>query len=275
MSTLRITAASRGLLGVALAALAALAFGSSPALAVNTQLKEEFSAFAQCPWETAQECVASDTTGGEFVLGSKTVPIVNAIQLKGGLPLQISLFSDQKMIAPRDGNTLTSPPQKVPGGLLGVDFLEGIGGEVTATASLAGPASSIEVSQGALAAGGPVAAVVLPLKIKLDNALLGDQCTIGSESEPVVLQLKNVKPGTVTTPGKKKITKISGVTLEDSSFVAPAAKNCGLLTPLVNLLAGLPASSGKNRAVLIGSFEQTAASYALKYEKPPKEKKKK
>ena len=44
---------------------------------------------------------------------------------------------------------------------------------------------------------------------------------------------------------------------------------------LVNLLAGLPSGAGHNKAVMSGDFEQTAVKWALKYAKPPKEKKKK
>ena len=44
---------------------------------------------------------------------------------------------------------------------------------------------------------------------------------------------------------------------------------------LVNLLAGLPSGAGHNKAVMSGDFEQTLDSFALKYAKPPKEKKKK
>jgi hypothetical protein len=46
-----------------------------------------------------------------------------------------------------------------------------------------------------------------------------------------------------------------------------------LITPLVNLITGLPSGSGHNKAVLSGSFEQTTAAFAAKYAKPPKEKK--
>ena len=116
---------------------------------------------------------------------------------------------------------------------------------------------------------------MLPLQIKLDNPLLGETCMIGSESEPVMLHLKTTKPGVLSTPGKGKIQKFSDVTLEDDTFAVPAAKNCGLSTVLVNLLAGLPAGAGHNKAVMIGDFEETQDKWAMKFAKPPKEKHKK
>jgi hypothetical protein len=243
------------------------------AMAVNQELKEAFAEFLDCPTTTAGVCAASHTTSGEFQMGLKNVPIEKTITLQGGL--KFSSLQDQNFIPARDGNTLISPPQKVPGGLLGIGLIEGIGGEVTATATLAKPASDIVVNQYWLAEGGNGVAVTLPLQVKLDNPLLGEECKIGSESEPVVLHLRNVKKGTIKTPGRGKIQEIAGVTLEDHTFAVPAAKNCGLSTTLVNLLAGLPSGAGHNKAVMNSDFEQTLVKWALKYAKPPKEKKKK
>jgi len=257
--------------GALLCAAALIAAPAAPA--ANTQLKEEFAEFLDCPEATAGVCTVAHTTSGEFKMGLKQVPIEKTITLQGGLPF--AGLVDENLIPARDGNTLISPPQKVPGGLLGVGLLEGITGEVTATATLAGPASDIVVNQFFVAKGGEGVAVVLPLQIKLDNPVLGDSCMIGSESEPVVLHLRTTKPGVLTTPGKKKITKLSEVTLEDNTFAVPAAKNCGLSTVLVNLLAGLPSGAGHNKAVMIGDFEETLDKWALKYAKPPKEKRKK
>ncbi len=272
--------ARRGLLARARTLIAAGALLCGAALiaapaapAANTQLKEEFAEFLDCPEATAGVCAVAHTTSGEFKMGLKQVPIEKTITLQGGLPF--AGLEDENLIPARDGNTLTSPPQKVPGGLLGIGLLEGITGEVTATATLAGPASDIVVNQFFVAKGGAGVAVVLPLQIKLDNPLLGETCTIGSESEPVVLHLKTTKPGVLSSPGKGKITKLSEVTLEDDTFAVPAAKNCGLSTVLVNLLAGLPSGAGHNKAVMIGDFEETLDKWASKFAKPPKEKRKK
>jgi hypothetical protein len=241
---------------------------ASPAFA--SKVNPEFAEFLDCPAATAAVCTVAHTTSGEFKMGSKDVPIENPITLQGGLAS--TALSTQPLIAARDGRTVISPPQKVPGGLLGIPgILEGIGGEVTATASLAGPASGIEVNQLNLLSGKGTA-VVLPLKIKLDNPLLGEDCMVGSETEPVVLHLTTTEKGTASAPGKQRITEFSGITLEDDQFAVPAAKNCGLSTLLVNLLAGLPSGAGHNRAVLTGDFEETAAQWAEKYAIVPQEK---
>ena len=265
--------AARTRMLLAAGALACAAAFTAAPQAQASKIKEEFAGFVDCPTATAGVCTVAHTTAGEFKMGFKDVPIEKPITIQGGLAALVA--TPESLIPARDGNTITSPPQKVPGGLLGIGLLEGIGGEVTATATLAAPVSDVLVNQIFVAQGGEGPAVVLPLQIKLDNPLLGESCTIGSEADPVVLHLKNVKPGIASTPGKKKILKFSNVTLEDDSFAVPAAKNCGLSTVLVNLLAGLPSAAGHNKAVLIGDFEETEVQWAEKWAKPPKEKKKK
>jgi len=272
-----------------LSCLAVGLFGAAAAQAANTQLKEEFAPFLDCPLATAGECTVAETTGGEFKMGTKTVPISKTITLQGGLAF--NSLSTQPLIGARDGNTLSSTVLKVPGGLTGIEL---IGGELTATAEIAGSPSDIKINQFFLAEGGGIA-VTLPLKIRLGNPVLGNECYIGSNAHPIVLNLTDgttsppppAKPisgskGTLEVIGKKKITRISGNKLVDNSFAVPAATGCGtnallvpLITGLVNLDAGLPSAAGHNLAVMSGSFEQTLEIYAAKYAKPPKEKKKK
>src|ERR1700753_2919807 len=192
-------------LALGLACLAA-AVAAPAASALNTQLEEEFAPFVDCPTATVKVCTVAQTTSGELEMGNKDVPIEKPITLQGGLP--VSSLEDQHLVPARDGDTLISPAQKVPGGLLGIKLLEGIGGEVTATATLAG-SGGIVVNQFFLAEGGGTA-VVPPLKIKLDNPLLGGECSIGSDAEPVVLHLVDADKGTLADIAKGKITKISG-----------------------------------------------------------------
>jgi hypothetical protein len=270
-----------------LGALATVALCGAPA-AQASKLKEEFAPFVDCPTATAAVCTVGKTSSGEFVMGSKTVPITKTITLQGGLPLgQLDTVS---LIPAKDGNTLSKTPLELPGGLLGI---ANIGGEVTATAEIAGPVSGVQINQFELLAEQGTA-VVLPLKVKLDNPLLGDSCYIGSDADPVVLHLttgttsppfpgKPIKGtrGAVSLHGGKRITVIEGNTLVDNTFSVPAATGCGtgLLAPvingLVNLDAGLPAGAGRNTAIMTGSFIETSAANAEKYAKPPKEKKKK
>jgi hypothetical protein len=271
-----------------LSCLAIGAFGAPGAQAANTQLKEEFAPFLDCPLASAGLCAVSQIVGGEFKIGNKTVPISQPITLQGGL--KENAIGAQPLIGARDGNTLSRTALEVPGGLTGIELL---GGELTATAEIAGSPGDVLINQVYLAEGA-YTAVVLPLKIKLGNPVLGENCYIGSNAHPIVLNLTdgttNPPPpahpisgskGTLETVGRKKILRISANKLVENSFSVPAATGCGtspllvpLITGLVNLDAGLPSAAGHNLAVMSGSFEQTLEAYAAKYAKPPKEKKK-
>lgn len=285
----RITGPRRRALVIAVALAAPLlSLGTaSPALALSKQAKEEFLPFIHCPLSTAALCVVANTTGGEFVIGSKTLPLSKPILLQGGLGE--NSYGAQPLIAAVEAPTLALVPEEVPGGLAGIG---GIGGEVTATAEIAGPVSSVIINRDDLVLH-KGAAVTLPVKVKLTNEYLGDNCYIGSAAEPIVLHLTSgttdppagVEPITGSlTPleggAKGKITKIKTTKLVDNTFPVPAASGCGpteLLYPVVDEVLdadiGLPAEAGKNTAIMTGSLEETTAEFAHKY--LPKTKKKK
>jgi len=218
------------------------------------------------------------------------VPIENTITLQGGL-IENRETHEPTFVGAADGNTLSKTPQTVPGGLLGVvapaflpKFLqeiinklvsEGLAG-VTATTELAAPAGSIGINeQNLLKAEGT--ALSLPVKIKLSNTFLGENCYIGSNSSPVTIKLTT---GTTSPPkpnepitgkaGKLEgneegtILTISENSLVNNSFAAPGANGCGgllsfLIDPAVNLEIGLPATEGHNTAVLNNTLKQASA----------------
>jgi hypothetical protein len=278
-------ARARGLV-TGLVALVAVLAAAGPASAIKEPVnKEDFAPFADCPTESSAVCIVSNTTGGEFKLGSKTVPIPEGtvIKLQGGLALES--YVGQTLIAPLDGKTLSENPLTVPGGLTGI---AGLGGEVTATAELAGP---IEVNRGDLAI--PVGpAVTLPLKVKLDNPVLGESCYIGSDAEPVVLHLtvgKTAPPAPaepleghrnpIEYKDKKRLVYIPNNTLVDNNFAVPGVSGCGgalsaIIDPIVDLDTGLPAKAGESKVVMTASLEETASKWAAKYKPKVKKAKK-
>jgi hypothetical protein len=268
-----------------LAILASLLLAGVPASASASlsTLREEFLPFADCPLETAATCLVASTTSGEFVIDRKTVPIEKTLTLQGGLATD--LFTAQPLLAAADGNTLSRTALTVPGGLLGI---AGLGGEVTATAEIAGPVSSIVVDRGALLSQKGTA-VNLPIKVKLDNPLLGGSCYLGSDENPIVLRLTT---GTTSPPfpghpisgaggilegaAKGKITRITKNSLVDNTFAVPGAQGCGgVLAPIVDLgvdlIVGVPAPAGFNTAIMNGGLEETSSFFAKKY--LPKKKK--
>ncbi len=263
--------------------------------------KGEYEVFADCPLTTAQICIHASTESGEFVVGKKRVPITKTITLQGGLNETES--GGLVFVAAQDGNTLTKVPQKVPGGLLGVDctkiagtgwievhvreaceaiFENGVTG-VNATTELAGPASTIQINLGNLLAGEGTA-LQLPVKVHLENPLLGGKCYIGSDSAPIILPLttgttspplpnKPIKgnPGELTFNGEGTILTVLKNSLVNNSFAAPATNGCGeafefLVGPIINSVLGVPLTAGHNTAILSGTLKQAGAEIVKAHE---------
>jgi hypothetical protein len=256
---------------------------AQPALAGKKQkLIEEFATFSDCPVTEAQACVYSRTTGGEFTIGKKSVPINKTLVLQGGLPATIiaNLKEEESLLAAADGNTLSRTPLTVPGGLTGIKGLEGE--EVTATAEIAGPVSSVRINKWNLLTEEGTA-LTLPLKVKLSSSVLGEECYIGTDAEPILLHLTTGKTsppspntpisgthGTVRGKDNGNFLEAIGSSLVDNSFSVPGATGCGgalsfLIDPIINVDIGLPAAAGSNTAIMESSLEQGNTDYVLQY----------
>jgi hypothetical protein len=274
---------------IATALLAAMLVPASQALASSHHPKGEFAQFAECPLShpTLPLCLYAESSGGFFQVGKKTVPLKNPVILQGGL--EEDAEENLIFVGAENGETLSKTPQTVPGGLLGIEapkswplFLQilfdetinkGLTG-VTATVELAAPASSIEVSPPHLLSEVGTA-LELPVKIKLSNSFLGNNCYIGSNAKPVVIDFTTGetsppppnKPihGSAGTliPGEGLVT-LSGGSFVNNSFAAPGANGCGglfsfLVDPFVNSLVGIPSAAGTNTAILEGKFQLASA----------------
>jgi hypothetical protein len=266
--------------GASLAALGAPAAMATP--------KGEYANFAQCPTsnKALTGCLDARTETGEFKIGTETVPIVSTQTLQGGVIAGEG--GNITVVAAANGQTLTKTPQKVPGGLLGLvkcneisNFIERIACElifengatgVTATTELAAPASSIGLNEFALLLEEGTA-LSLPVKVKLENPLLGNECYVGSNSAPITI---NLTTGTTAPPAPNKPIKgakgeigsraegnvlvITKNSLVNNSFAAPTASGCGgifsfLIDPIINSKLGLPSAAGTNTAILNGTLE--------------------
>ncbi len=269
------------------AVLGALVF-ASVAIGASHNPKGEYAQFNECPLNraTITDCVLSVSSGGGFTVGLKTVPLKNPVTLQGGFE---GAGSEVKFYGAENGDTLSKTPQPVPGGLLGItaptwwpkfiqDWFNNLINEgftgVNATVELTGPSkglTNVKLNTENLIFEEGVA-LGLPVKIKLDNAILGSNCYIGSEKSPVQLNfttgtsgsLKG-SAGTITFNPSFTITTISGGKLVDGTYAAPAASGCGgifsfLIDPLVNSILGLPAGSGKNTATLEGKLQDAVAA---------------
>jgi hypothetical protein len=247
------------LLGVMAAAMALMASGASARTPAAP-----YGAFAGCPSPeenpAVEGCFYSVVKGGHFQMGNKTVPIENPMTLAGGWDF------DGKVTYTSQGG-LTKAKQKVPGGVVGLTgltwLLEILGSNALtlyATTELAGtPGAPINVP------------VTLPIKVHLENPVLGPNCYVGSNSNPIQL---NLTPFTTSPPPPNQ--PISGKLFEigtdprpwvraalngvfvDNSFAAPGASGCVLtlfgfipvsINGLVNTQSGLPSPAGTNETV--------------------------
>jgi hypothetical protein len=242
------------------ALIAALALVAPSAMA--TTPAKGYERFAGCPSlaESGEELICSRTVinGGHFQMGKKDVPITNPITLSGG----VNFFG--KIFATSSGG-MTAVKQKVPGGVIGLTgltwLLEFLGSEALtlyAVTELAG--------QPTLNGGGEE--VQLPIRVHLENPVLGKNCYVGSFTNPINLHL--TWGTTNPPPPNKPITGVSPVggtsdlpgvflfekgTYVDNSFAAPGATGCVLtlfgfipisINGLVNEQSGLPAAAGTN-----------------------------
>lgn len=269
--------------------LLALLVVASSAMATAHHPKGEYSNFGECPLNRVSitDCVYSVSSSGYFQIGNKKVPLKNPVILQGGYE---GAGEEVKFYGAEEGNTLSKTPQPVPGGLLGVVaptwwpswaqtwfnnlINEGFTG-VNATVEIAGATkglTNIKLNTENLIFEEGVA-LSLPVKIHLENSILGSKCYIGSDSSPITIpfttgtsgKLKG-SAGTLTFNPSFTITNISGGALVNNTFSAPGVNGCGgpyveyLLDPLVNSILGVPAGTGKNSAVLEGKLQDAVAA---------------
>ncbi|HYP54986.1 MAG TPA: hypothetical protein VEQ41_01610 [Solirubrobacterales bacterium] len=224
-----------------------------------------FERFAGCPSPEENPdiviCMRTVIDGGHFKMGSKEVPIVNPITLSGGT----NFITGALEYNSKGG--LEPVKQPIPGGLVGltgldwlVNFLNLEQLKVYAVTELAGePSSPLEEP------------VTMPIKVRLINPALGNNCYVGSNSNPIVLNLT-----TKTTNPPPPNEPITGVEPEfvfdeeagliflnngvfvDNEFAAPGATGCKLnvlglpllnIDALINAQSGLPSPAGTNETV--------------------------
>lgn len=273
-------------------AIATLALAGS----ASAKLAGEYSRFQQCPWTNATviRCLYSVTEGGQVVLGTKTVTIAGKTILQGGVT-EAGEDGFGKLVASKDGITLSKTPQAVPGGLLGIVppekspplvkalskfFFENALTGVNSTLELAKTASDVRVSDSHLAEEEGVA-LEMPVRLRLENPFLGKSCYVGSSSSPITFKLT---AGWTAPPGPNKpirgsagelnvleegsILRLDKAELVDNAWSAPTANGCGgilafLVNPIINSQIGLASAAGKNTAILKNTI-YLASSFAVK-----------
>ncbi len=244
-----------GLLAVLVAALmlmAPMAQAKTPAAG--------YEQFKGCPSRSeipiTELCLHAVIDGGHFQMGSKDVPIEKPINIRGGI------LAGGIIGANAEGG-MEAVKQKVPGGVIGLTgltwLLEFLGSEALTLYAVTELAGIPKFGESALE---------MPIKVHLINGTLGNNCYVGSVSNPIKL---NLSTGTTSPPAPNKpitgkapefafdfesgiITQNNGIFV-DNSFAAPGASGCVLtlfgfipisINGLVNSQSGLPSAAGKN-----------------------------
>ncbi len=230
---------------VPIAVLAALAALSPATAAATSTPAPGYEQFTGCPHPGQNPlivtCFRSVTTEGELQLGNKKIPLENPFALSGGI-------TGGGVFDFNSSGGLQKVKQKVPGSVIGLTgytwLLEFFGSEgltLYAEIELVGTPSEL--------LGEPVS---LAIKVHMINSVLGKNCYIGSNAEPIELELTTSNPGTYV----------------DNSYAVPGANGCVLTLfgfPAKNIdhdidtASALPSESGLNSTTWVNDTETAAA----------------
>jgi hypothetical protein len=197
-----------------------------------------------------EACVDIQNRSGNLNIKGFNVPLGESLEIRGmivdnGTPTPT-------FVPPRGTTGFFATPVPVPGGLLGIEWIPGT--NVLAITELAGSPSAIRINVS-------TNSITIPIKVRLENLLLGMNCHIGTDSSPVVL---NLITGTTSPPppnrpisGRRGTGSVVGRAIVftnninvENSFAVPGATSCGLglglINALVNLKLQLPSAGGNN-----------------------------
>lgn len=239
-------------LGAALAAMAWLALAGT-ALAA-------FPNFSDCPTTapSVEGCVDVQNASGNLNIKGFNVPLGASLEIRGGITSGETGF---QFVPPRGTNGFFSTPVPVPGGLLGIEWIPGT--SVLAITELAGSSSNIRFNFASFG-------LSVPVKVRLVNTLIGMNCHVGTDRNPVML---NLITGTTSPPAPNRpvtgrvgrfgspepgvITVTENLNVENS-FSVPGASECGfglgLINALVNLKLKLPSAGGNNSIDVVNNI---------------------
>jgi hypothetical protein len=255
-------------------ALAVLLAGLVSVSSAAAEPKGIFAVFKQCPTEVPGVSLCTDglMTSGEFSIGTLRIPVENAVTLQiGDLPTGNPENKNEFFGLPaKNGETLSKAELNVPGGLYGM--------RVTATLELVASRKNPLIFNFSAFGREEGAALTLPLRLHLNNPLLGGSCYVGSEANPVQLHLTDGETyppegfesfhGTEGELGeveenKKTAIRITEVSLVDNTFAVPGAEGCGSHDSLIDEKLKIPDKAGENTATLGGELNLAAASAVL------------
>jgi hypothetical protein len=217
-----------------------------PVTSASAAVAPGYEEFIGCPGRGVDAqivaCFTSVVDSGNLKLGTKDTPITDDIRLAGAL---INNGTDGGGFA---FGTFDGGTQQVPGGIIGMTGLDWLINLF--------PGNLLKLyakSEFVGFAGTPFTdPFTLKIKVKLENPLLSNTCYIGSNANPIVLNLhESPTSEPEIDPGLPGPVIRQDADLTDNAFSVPAASGCGFLglgviDALVNAQAGLPAATGNN-----------------------------
>ncbi len=215
--------------------------------------------FDDCPLRGSDlgTCIDILSNAGSINIKGFNVPLGHSLEIRGGLSYR---EDGSSVFLPAVGtNGFIAEPVDVPGGVLGVDLPISLN-KVKATAQLAGVPADIRIGISDLS-------LSVPIKLKLSNPLFSSSCTIGTNRNPVRL---NLTTGTTNPPAPNRPISgsrgpfavrdgylyFAGNRHVDNAFAIPGASSCGflglgLIDGIINLKLKLPAAAGTNSIEII------------------------
>ena len=220
-----------------------------------------FPDFTGCPTTApgVRACVNVQNSSGNLNIKGFNVPLTaTALEIRGALAVN---ETGVVFVPPRGTTGFFSRPVPVPGGLLGIEWIPGT--SVLAITELAGSPSNIRFDLGTFG-------LSVPVKVRLVNTLLGMNCHVGTDRNPVRL---NLITGTTSppapnrpisgAPGRQEFVPpdtlvISNNRNVENSFAVPGASECGLGLGLINALVNaklrLPSAAGNNSIEVLNNI---------------------
>lgn len=230
-------------------------------------------------------CVAGVVIGGEIKIGNIVTKVRATAKVKVPVAVQFGIWDPPNdpgdnpilggILPPPDGLTaqLISAPQHIPGGLMKAlgcpssnKTVQALCAEIPdskknaplyASAESAGQITNFQLTSW-----------TQPLKFHLMNPLLGPNCYVGSDDDPVVANpaitsgtlVSKTDPDPTAHPNTGVIL-IKKAVVADTTFTAPIATGCGpggqaniAVDEAIDTAGGLPSASGNNSLTLDGTF---------------------
>jgi hypothetical protein len=229
---------------------------------------------------SATGCVAGDAVSGTIKIGNLLTQVVHPVTAQFGIWSVPNGSPDQfsgGLLTPPAGVSaeLATSPEFVPGGLLQALGCNTPANSVlkklcTEAANFGGKYLDVfALAQEAL----PISNFQLttwtqPIKIRLVNPLLGPNCYIGGDDNPIVLNptittgnLSEIPDPNPRAHPNTAVLQISNATAADTIFSAGVLTGCGpggsaniAVDEQLDSYAGLPSASGNNSLTLNGTF---------------------